>query len=157
MQGKRSANQRIEAFWSKLRQGGGGWWINYFKDLKDCGIFNDSDPLHGECLKVCFIHVLRKELRLVTDLWNSHTILTRKGFDVQGGKPDVMFLTPQLYATCDYLIQACSELYAENCRDYSVEMEEIADLVFLLGRNQKNEEESIRLFCSITSYIDSTF
>ena len=38
VQGKSSANQRIEAYWSKLRQGGGGWWMNFFKDLRDSGV-----------------------------------------------------------------------------------------------------------------------
>ena len=37
IEGKSSANQRIESYWSKLRQGGGGWWINFFKDLRDSG------------------------------------------------------------------------------------------------------------------------
>jgi hypothetical protein len=33
IEGKSSSNQRIEAYWSKLRLGGGGWWMNVFKDL----------------------------------------------------------------------------------------------------------------------------
>ena len=56
---KSSANQRIEAYWSKLRRGGGDWWMNYFKDLRDSGIFNDNDPVHRECLRFCFMPVLR--------------------------------------------------------------------------------------------------
>ena len=48
-----SANQRIEAYWSKLRQGGGGCWMNLFKDFRDSGVFLDVDPLLKECLKFC--------------------------------------------------------------------------------------------------------
>lgn len=48
--GKSSANQRIEAYWSKLRKGGGGWWMNYFKDLRDSGVFDDSDPFSVNAL-----------------------------------------------------------------------------------------------------------
>ena len=31
IQGKSSSNQRIESWWSKFREGGGGWWINFLK------------------------------------------------------------------------------------------------------------------------------
>ena len=37
VEGKSSGNQRIEAWWSKFREGGGGWWMNLFKDLRDTG------------------------------------------------------------------------------------------------------------------------
>ena len=62
VQGKSSANQRVEVYWSKLKQGGGGCWMNLFKDLRDSGVFLDADPLHKECLRFCFVPVLRKEL-----------------------------------------------------------------------------------------------
>ena len=31
VQGKSSGNQRNEAWWSKFREGGGGWWVNLLK------------------------------------------------------------------------------------------------------------------------------
>lgn len=49
IEGKSTGNQRIEAWWSKFREGGGGWWINFFKDLRDCGLYHD-DYLVTECL-----------------------------------------------------------------------------------------------------------
>lgn len=49
IEAKSTGNQRIEAWWSKFRQGGGGWWINFFKDLCDCGLYHD-DYLVTECL-----------------------------------------------------------------------------------------------------------
>ena len=33
--GRSTANQRIEAYWSHLAKDGLGWWINFFKDLRD--------------------------------------------------------------------------------------------------------------------------
>ena len=60
--------QRIEAYWSKLRQGGGGWWMNFFQDLRDSGVFLDDDPLNKECLKLCFMPSLRKELHSAANL-----------------------------------------------------------------------------------------
>ena len=38
IEGKSTENQRIEAWRSKFREGGGGWWINLLKDLHDCGL-----------------------------------------------------------------------------------------------------------------------
>ena len=61
IQGKSSSNQRIESWWSKLREGGGGWWMNFFKDIRDSG-FNLDDPVISEFLKFCFMPSLRKEL-----------------------------------------------------------------------------------------------
>ena len=31
------------------------WWMNYFKDLRDKGIFDDSDIFHTECLRFAFL------------------------------------------------------------------------------------------------------
>ncbi|EDO33113.1 predicted protein [Nematostella vectensis] len=103
IQGKSSSNQRIEAWWSKLRDGGGGWWINLFKDMRDSGIYNDDDCLANECLKFCFLPILRKELHLVVELWNTHTIASQKRHEVIGGKPNVLFFMPELYNTENYL------------------------------------------------------
>ena len=78
IEGKSSPNQRIESYWSKLRQGGGGWWINFFKDLRDSGVYADHDPLHQECLKFCFMNVLRKELNSIAEMWNVKDIQVKK-------------------------------------------------------------------------------
>eukprot|EP00794_Sanderia_malayensis_P002590 gene2590-3002_t len=43
-------NQRIEGWWSFLRKGYSGWWINFFKDLEESGNLNLADPLEKECL-----------------------------------------------------------------------------------------------------------
>ena len=60
IQGKSSANKKNESYWFKLRQGGGGWWMDFFKDMHDSGIFRDHGPLYCECLKFCFMNVLQK-------------------------------------------------------------------------------------------------
>ena len=75
LEGKSCGNQRIEAWWSKFREGGGGWWMNIFKDLRDTGFYRD-DYLTKECLKFCFVPIIRRELRLVAELWNTQHIAT---------------------------------------------------------------------------------
>ena len=43
--GKSVSNQRIEAWWSFLKRSYSSWWINVFKDMRETGIYNDTDPL----------------------------------------------------------------------------------------------------------------
>ena len=61
-----------------LVKDGPGWWINFFKDLRDLGNFDDSDPAHVECIRFCFMHIIRKELDQVAELWNQHIISSSK-------------------------------------------------------------------------------
>lgn len=49
--GKSTCNQRIEAWWSMFKRLGAGWWINFFKDLRDSGQFESGDNLHVECIR----------------------------------------------------------------------------------------------------------
>ena len=65
MYGKSVSNQRIEAWWSQLRKGCTEWWINYFKDLRDKGLYCDADIINVECLRFCFMPVIQDELQRV--------------------------------------------------------------------------------------------
>ena len=104
--GRSTANQRIEAYWSQLVKDGPGWWINFFKDLRDLHLFNDSDPAHIECIRFCFMHLLRKELYQVAELWNQHIISSSKFGNSSGprGRPDCMYFLPHLYETENYQV-----------------------------------------------------
>ena len=154
-QGRSSGNQRIEAWWSKLREGGGGWWINLFKDLRDSGNF-DETRLHKECLKFCFLPLLRQELYLVAELWNTHNIQAQKRLEVHGGKPDIMYFTPEVYNSQNYLISvdvenvnACKRLYTENCPDYADGIEELVQLIKPDYVAPANANAALRLYCEI--------
>lgn len=63
-----TANQRIEAYWSQLVKDCSSWWINFFKDLSDLGLFNGSDPVRQECIRFCLMQILRDELHQVAEL-----------------------------------------------------------------------------------------
>ena len=153
IEGKSSANQRIESYWSKLRQGGGGWWINFFKDLRDSGVYADHDPLHQECLKFCFMNVLRKELNSIAEMWNVKDIQVKKNTQLFGGKPDVMYFLPEVYGKTNYLVptsqddvQTCRLLYGVTRRDFSIDFENLVNLLLPGVGVPESTEQGLELF-----------
>lgn len=60
--GKSTSNQRIEGWWSFLRKSESDFWMKYFKDLRDQGLYDETDPIYVECLKFCYMPLLRDEL-----------------------------------------------------------------------------------------------
>lgn len=91
MYGKSVSNQRIEAWWSQLRKGCTEWWINYFKDLRDSGLYCDSDIINVQCLKFCYMPVIRNELQRTARFWNSHRIRPSTNQESPPGKPDILY------------------------------------------------------------------
>ena len=159
--GKSSANQRIEAWWSKVREGAGGWWVNFFKDLRDRGLYT-REPLDTECLKFCFLPIIRKELRLVATLWNTHNIQRQMRCEVEGGKPDVMFFLPAVYDSNDYLLHVdmqdvadCKGIYAENCPDYNNNMDELVRLLKPDYVPPSDEYEALELYVEIKNSLEN--
>ena len=57
--GRPTNNQRIESWWSILKKQNSAWWINFFKDLQDEGLFDPSLNHHKECMKFCFSGILK--------------------------------------------------------------------------------------------------
>ena len=100
--GKSVSNQRIEAWWSTLRRSNSDWWMNFFKDMRDMGLYNDGDPLRVQCLRYCFMNVLRNELHQVAKLWNLHRIRPSVNSDSPPGRPDLLYFLPQATDTINY-------------------------------------------------------
>ena len=100
--GKSVSNQRIEAWWSFLRRSYSHWWMNYFKDLRDSGLYNDSDPLQVECLRFCFMSLIQKQLDKVAKHWNLHQIRPSHNRESPPGKPDVLYFLPERLSTRDF-------------------------------------------------------
>lgn len=105
MYGRSTANQRIEAWWGILRKQCSDWWIKYFKDLRDAGLFCDDEIVHRECLKFCFMDLLQMELHKVARLWNTHRIRPSANPESPAGRPDCLYFIPQSTHTRDYLTQ----------------------------------------------------
>ena len=134
-----AGNQRIEAWWSKFREGGGGWWINFFRDLRDCGLYHDD---------------------LVVELWNTHNIQRQQRLGIEGGKPDVMFFKPEIYGTHNYLMNVdiedvtlCKEMYAESCVENNEDLEELVRLIKPDYSPPSNEREALKLYSEIVQFL----
>lgn len=115
------SNQRIEAWWSFLRNNDTDWWINFFKDLRDVGLYCDDNLLHVECLRFCFIPLLQQELNRVAQHWNLHKIRPSFNQESPPGRPDVLYFLPELHGVSSYLksidddeLLVAEELYCEN-------------------------------------------
>ena len=70
--GKSESNQKIEAWWGQLRKNFNRL-VNQL-DLRDRSLYSDSDILHVECLKFCYMPVIRAELQRAAIHWNVHRI-----------------------------------------------------------------------------------
>lgn len=102
MYGKSVANERIEAWWSQLRQGCADWWIKHFKDLRESGLYCDANVVHVECLRFCYMPVIRSELQRAARLWNVHRIRPSRNPESPAGRPDILYFLPEWTETRDY-------------------------------------------------------
>ena len=128
-------NQWIEAYWSKLRQDRIGWWQDFFRDMVDLELFNPASHALVDCLKFCFIGVLRKELKEMADEWNEH-ITSKSSNGGPSGRPDTMYFLGYLFDCQDYSdlledddIDEFLPAVEEIPPDYSVEFGEFAEII----------------------------
>ena len=162
--GTSTSNQRIEAYWSHLIKDGTGWWMNFFKDVRDFGLFDDSDPVQVDLIRFCFMAILRHELHKVVEMWNQHIIaLSKCGKNGSRERPDVMYFLPHLYEAedCkeDVDCNEVNEFYdnsAMSVNDFSDEFEEFASSVMReLGLSQPNNvKEAFDLYINMLQKIE---
>ena len=120
MYGRSVSNQRIEAWWAFLRRSESDWWIKFFRDLRDSGVYCDGNAIHVECLKFCFMQLLQDELNQVAKHWNLHKIRPSTNGDSPAGRPDVLYFLPELQETmnfCSPVPEEELELVREMCCD----------------------------------------
>ena len=91
--GPSTRNQRIEAFWSRLKKLKLGWWIEFFSMMVRDRPFKSECEVHQEVLIFCFMPVLQAELNLFVKTWNTRFI--RQSSSAPGGRPDILFSLPE--------------------------------------------------------------
>ena len=164
MYGRSVANQRIEAWWSFLRKSETGWWINFFRDLRDSGQFDENNPLHVDCIRFSFTALLQEELTRVARHWNLHYIRSSRNTESLPGRPDVLFFLPELQDTSDYKITVQTDevqLVEEMCCSQTTETgccEEFCELAKLVMEDEGLEypfttEEALFLYTRLTTSI----
>jgi len=96
MYGRSTSNQRIEAYWAQLRRSFSHFYMNLFKDMINEGLFDNSNDMHIELIRYCFMNLIQKKLDENTRLWNSHNIRESKNSDGPFGKPEILYQVPEL-------------------------------------------------------------
>lgn len=99
--GKSVSNQRIEQWWSYLKRNTTQSWINFFKDLRYQGAYDDSQSIHVETLKFCFKALIQSDLDKVKSTWNHHLIRVSKNAESPGGRPNILYHFPNNYNVTD--------------------------------------------------------
>ena len=79
------------------------WWIRFFKDLRDSGLYLEDDDIQVECLKFCFMPVTREELRKFAMRWNLHNIRPSRNEDSPSGRPDLLYFLPDMTGARDLM------------------------------------------------------
>ena len=131
--GSSNHNQRIEKFWGYLRPAFLQDYMDLFSDLVMAGIHDTSNLLHIECLKFCFMQVIRRELAEVQEHWNLHRMRKIKRQATPCGIPDFLYNNPEAFGKADQglpvnmdILTHCKTIY--NKCDNELGCEEIFGL-----------------------------
>ena len=157
--GKSTSNQRIERWWCTLRQQGMNWWINFFKDLRDTGTYDELDAVHCQNLKFCFMDLIQTDLDRIAQQWNVHEIRHQTNTSCMFGKPDTMFFLADLFETAEYGIsidtsdvKVCLDMYSRPKR-HSGEFSELAHLLKPNLQMPLDAEAGLQFFLELNNLI----
>ena len=121
--GPSTQNQRIEAWWSIFKRTRTTWWINFFKDLCDEGLYDPSVDIQKKCLQFCFMDFIQNELNETKKLWNSHRIRKTCTAECPSGRPDVLYFANN-EIDCGYVlpnakVDVCKDLLNDEDAGYN--------------------------------------
>ena len=166
MYGRSVSNQRIEAWWSQLRRRCASWWMEHFKELRESGLYCDSNPVHVDCLRFCYMDLIRDELHRFARLWNNHRIRPSINCESPSGRPDLLYYLPEVSATQNFLvpidnddvIMCEEELCDMNCTSScSKEFCQLANIIMNEESLMlpKDPMEARNLYLSLINHIDN--
>ena len=92
--GSSPSNQRIEAWWSFYRCSRSQWWMEFFAEFVSRGIYHIGHPRETDCLRFCFMNIIRLDLQQVAHQWNTHRIRPSRSARCPAGIPDQLYFTP---------------------------------------------------------------
>lgn len=165
---------RIKAFYMENRHlinasrpGGvclsGEVWLGgliFFKDLRDCGLYLEDNVIEAECLKFCFMPVIREELHKFAIQWNLHKIRPSRNAESPSGRPDLLYHVPDLTGARDLMMPVSHEevdIAEQLCGVRSPEhgcSEEFVELASLIMQEKGHTmpispDNALVLFCTL--------
>ena len=94
-------------------------------------------------------------------MWNVKAIQVKSNTGLHGGKPDIMYFFPEVCNKTNYLVPVnqndvmiCKNLYGQSASDYSVEFEDLVNLILPEVVTLETADEGIALFQQIIQLID---
>ena len=133
--------------------------MNRFKDLRDSGFYDDTDPLQVECLRFCYYGVLQVELSEVAVRWNHHSIRRSRNAEGPAGRPEILYVIPG-EAIKNYKLSSITATDILVARSFTKKSsvfgckKEFAELAFILMKNNgftmpKSREDAERLYFNL--------
>ena len=163
--GSSASNQQIEAWWYQFRKAKGTWWINFFKDLIDSNVYDNSINHHVDFMRFCFMFIIQQKLDEIKSMWNTHYIREVRNFEWPPGRPNVLYFMPEQLGGRSFRFPVneidvnarhhfCELPYVNGCTN------ETHELVRLIIREEQlefpsNATEAKNLFISIISKIET--
>lgn len=151
--GRSVSNQRIEAWWGTLRRQGMQWLISFFKDQKDSNEYDELNPIHVECFKLCFTRLVQAELDRIAVSWNRHSIREQRNAEIPSGKPDLMYFIPEVFGGHNFGkrvdledVNACCEIYGSRRKICCQEFEDLARLLIPDLQVPVNVHDALQLY-----------
>ncbi|KAL7376322.1 hypothetical protein ABVT39_005429 [Epinephelus coioides] len=118
LDGASTTNQRTEYWWGFIRSHCVEFWLSLFGDLRDSAFF-DGGFLDKSLLQFCCMGLIQDELDDTAQVWNAYTIRLLKNINVPSGRPNVMYVFPELYRTRDFLSPVEGE-HVQLCKNQCV-------------------------------------
>ena len=95
-------NQRIKTYWTKLVVHRPSWWKSFFSGYGRFGnIWSMWTCL--DCIRFCFISILRKEHTGIANEGNPNLLLPNRN-NTPFGRPGIIHFLPHIYVTTDRMI-----------------------------------------------------
>ncbi|XP_066913459.1 uncharacterized protein [Clytia hemisphaerica] len=161
--GKSTSNQRIEAYWSKLRPTVTQYWMSHFKDMRDAGELDETDDLFRDCLRFSYMSLIQRSLDGAKELHNTHRIRRYNFQECPSGRPNVIYDIPEVYDAEDYIvpvtdedIEIANEVTTEPLLNgCSVEFNALAHFIMqeLNAEEPENAAEAKQLYLDMCSII----
>ena len=90
--------------------------MEYFKNLRGSGLYNDKKVIQRGCLRFCFMDLIQDELNRVALEWNLHRIRPSTNLESPSGKPDILYFLPELKGAQDYCTPIAETMCATRPR-----------------------------------------